>query len=45
MTDETLRERLVVAARAAVERTHSRDASGAELAGMYRSLVRSKVAA
>jgi glycosyltransferase involved in cell wall biosynthesis len=45
MTDKTLRERLVVAARAAVERMHSRGASGAELAGMYRTLVRSKVAA
>jgi colanic acid/amylovoran biosynthesis glycosyltransferase len=45
MTDETLRERLVVAARAAVERMHSREVSGAELAGMYRALIRSKVAA
>ncbi len=45
MTDKTLRECLVVAARAAVEQMHSREASGAELAGMYRNLIRSKVAA
>jgi glycosyltransferase involved in cell wall biosynthesis len=43
--DKPLGERLVVAARAAVERMHAREASGAELAGMYRTLIRSKVAA
>ena len=45
IANEPLRERLVVAAREAVERMHSREAKGAELAGMYRTVIRSKVAA
>jgi colanic acid/amylovoran biosynthesis glycosyltransferase len=45
IADKSLRERLVVAARAAVERMHSREANGAQLAEMYRTLLRSKVPA
>jgi glycosyltransferase involved in cell wall biosynthesis len=45
IANEPLRERLVVAARAAVERMHSREANGVDLAGKYRTLIRSKVAA
>lgn len=45
IADEPLRDRLVGAARAAVERMHSREASGAKLAEMYGDLARAKVAA
>jgi glycosyltransferase involved in cell wall biosynthesis len=45
VSDQPLRERLVAGGRAAVERMHSRQASGAELAGMYRQLAQSKVPA
>jgi colanic acid/amylovoran biosynthesis glycosyltransferase len=45
ITDATLRERLIVAARAAVEQMHSLEASVAELTTMYRTLIRSKAVA
>ena len=45
VTDAALRERLVAGGRAAVERMHSREASGAQLASMYRALLASRVPA
>jgi glycosyltransferase involved in cell wall biosynthesis len=45
VTDAKLREGLVPAARAAVERMHSRDRNGEQLAEMFRALADSKVPA
>lgn len=45
VSDEALRERLVVAGRAAVERMHERETNGAVMAGMFRDLIAAKAPA